>query len=401
MEHPTTMTADTARTREQMLAIVDELGPRFRERAAEYDREAKFPFENYDELRAAGLLGVCIPARYGGMGASFADYMHVNARIGEYCAMTALTFNMHCQTVLWTGIVADDLTMTDEQRASHEQRRVALYRRITEDGEVMSQPLSEGVAKGATVGVTTTAEPVEGGWKVSGRKIFASLAGAADAYNLTCHAPGEEQLRFLSVRSDNPGVRIVGEWDTLGMRGTDSRTLLFEDAFVPESDELLPPGLYDQLAQRWPYVYMTLSPAYVGLSRSVLDFVRGYLAGAAPPGFTARRDVPQKQIGWAEIQIAYERAHALWAQVVEEAGVDPSQQQLRRAWAAMYSVMETAPEIAAKAIRICGGGSIMCNLPLEQYYRDARCGALMLPWSAEVCLERLGRWGLFEDQEDA
>ena len=62
--------------------------------------------------------------------------------------------------------------------------------------------------------------------------MFASLAGAAHAYNFTCRVPGEDGLRFLSVRSDNPGVQIVGDWDTLGMRGTDSRTLVFKDAFV-------------------------------------------------------------------------------------------------------------------------------------------------------------------------
>jgi alkylation response protein AidB-like acyl-CoA dehydrogenase len=388
---------ETAVARDQLLAIVDEIGPRFRERAAEYDREARFPYENYADLRAAGLLGACIPARYGGLGASFADYLHLSARLSEYCAMTALTFNMHCQTVLWTGIVADDLDMGEEDRERHETIRAGLYRRILEQGEIMSQPLSEGIAKGATVGVATEAKPVDGGFAVTGRKIFASLAGAASAYNLTVQVPGEDRLRFVSVRADNPGVRIVGDWDTLGMRGTDSRTLLFEDAFVPFDDELLPAGLYDQLAARWPYVYFTLTPTYLGLTRSVLEFVRGYLAGAAPPGFTARRDIPQKQMGWAEIQVAYEQAAALWEATVADAGVDPGPEQLRRAWAAAYTVMETAPAVASKAIRICGGGSIMRKLPLEQYYRDARCGSLMLPWSAEVCLERLGRYGLYED----
>lgn len=392
------MSTATAVSREQVLDLIDQLGPTFAERAADYDREARFPFENYEDLRGAGLLGLCVPARFGGMGASFADYMHASARLGEYCAMTALTFNMHCQTVLWTGIVADDLDMDDATRDAHDRVREPLYRRIVEDGEIMSQPLSEGIAKGATAGVATEAVPTEGGWLVSGRKIFASLSGAASAYNLTVQVPGEGSLRFLSVRADNPGVTIVGEWDTLGMRGTDSRTLLFDKAFVPFADELLPVGVYDQLAARWPYVYLTLTPTYLGLTRSVLEFVRGYLAGAAPVGFTARRDVPQKQAGWAEIQIAYERAAALWEQTVAEAGVDPSPDALRRAWAACFTVMETAPEVASKAIRICGGGSIMRKLPLEQHYRDARCGALMLPWSAEVCLERLGRYGLFDDQ---
>ena len=392
------MTADSVR--ERALGLVRELGPAFAQRAPGYDRETAFPFENYAELREAGMLGLCIPERYGGMGASFQDYMHVSAELARYCPMTALTYNMHSQTTLWTGVLADDLEMPPAVRERHERIRSDLYRWILEDGAIMSQPLSEGIARGATAGVATTATPVPGGFHVSGRKVFASLAGAAHAYNFTCRVPGEEGLRFLSVRSDNPGVRIVGDWDPLGMRGTDSRTLVFEDAFVEADDELLPTGGFDQLAQRWPHVYLTLTPTYIGLTRAVVDFVQGYLGSTPPPGIPARRDVPAKQWAWAEIQIAYERSRSLWECAVAEAGLDPTPEQLRRAWAASYTAMETAPEVAALAIRACGGGSLMRNLPLEQHYRDARCGSVMLPWSAEVCLELLGRFGLYEEPDD-
>jgi alkylation response protein AidB-like acyl-CoA dehydrogenase len=393
------MTGGTV-VRERAIAIVRELGPAFAERAPGYDRAPAFPFENYADLRSAGMLGLCIPARYGGMGASFQDYMYIAAELARFCPMTALTYNMHSQTVLWTGILADDLDMPDDVRARHETRRRELYRWILEDGAIMSQPLSEGIARGATAGVATTATPVAGGFHINGRKVFASLAGAADAYNFTCRVPGEDGLRFLSVRSDNPGVRIVGDWDTLGMRGTDSRTLVFEDAFVADDDELLPTGLFDQLAARWPHVYLTLTPTYIGLTRAVVDFVQGYLGSTPPPGIPARRDVPAKQWAWAEIQIAWERSRSLWECAVAEAGLDPSPEQLRRAWAAAYTAMETAPAVAALAIRACGGGSLMRNLPLEQHYRDARCGSVMLPWSAEVCLELLGRFGLYEELDD-
>jgi alkylation response protein AidB-like acyl-CoA dehydrogenase len=61
--------------------------------------------------------------------------------------------------------------------------------------------------------------------------------------------------------------------------------------------------------------------------------------------------------------------------------------------------METAPEVASLAIRVCGGRSLLRPLALERIYRDARCGATMLPWSVEVCLDRLGRAGLLDDDE--
>ena len=153
-----------------------QLGPAFAERASRYDREASFPHENYAELREAGFLGLCIPARYGGLGASFADYMHTAAELARFCPMTALTFNMHCQTMLWTGLVADDLDFAESDRDGHERVRAALYRGVLEDGHIHSQPLSEGVSRGATAGVTTKAEPTDGGWRVSGAQDL-RLAG--------------------------------------------------------------------------------------------------------------------------------------------------------------------------------------------------------------------------------
>ena len=196
--------------------------------------------------------------------------------------------------------------MTDDERDRHEAIRARLYAQIVEDGAIQAQPLSEGIAKGATAGVMTKATPVDGGFLVSGRKIFASLAGAAGAYNLTCIVPGEERLRFLSVAADNPGVQIAGDWDTLGMRGTDSRDLVFEDAFVPAEAELLPPGFFDQIAERWPYVYMTLTPAYVGLTRRGRGVRARVPLGRRAPGTRRGATSSAKQWGWAEIQIMAE-----------------------------------------------------------------------------------------------
>jgi alkylation response protein AidB-like acyl-CoA dehydrogenase len=70
-----------------------------------------------------------------------------------------------------------------------------------------------------------------------------------------------------------------------------------------------------------------------------------------------------------------------------------------RAWAAQHTVMEFANDIARLAIRTCGGQSMLKTLPLERLYRDSRCGSLMLPWTAELCLDRIGKAALYEDGE--
>lgn len=396
---PSSAPAATPVDRDALVQKVRDLGPTFAERAVRYDREASFPFENFADLRELGFLALCVPQRYGGIGAGFADYARVSAEIGRYCGSTALTFNMHNATMLWAGVVSDLLELDDESRALHERRRTELFRGVVQDGTVHSQPFSEGVSAGATSGVTTKAVPTDGGFLVTGRKIFASLSGAAHRYNITCQVPGEPFIRLLSVHADAPGVEIVGDWDPLGMRGTVSKTLLFKDVFVPADDEVMPPGSYDQAAQRYPFLFMSLAPSYLGLTQGVLDFVRGYLRGELPgaPSGPPRRDLPQKQAGWAQLQIAYERSRALLYGVLDEMVIDPDEELLARAWAAVFTTMETANEVASLAVRVCGGQSMLKHLPLERMYRDSRLGSTMLPWSAEVCLERLGTAKLYDE----
>lgn len=385
----------TSDRRRQLVALVGDLGPTFAERAAGYDRDARFPHENYADLSAAGLLGLCVPAHHGGLGADFATYGLVSEELGRYCGSTALTFNMHTATMLLCGRIADDLEMSAAERAGHERRRAAMYAGVIDDGHIHAQPFSEGNAPGATAGVTTTALPADGGWRLRGRKIFASLSHAADRHNVICVTPDDPRIRFISVPTDSEGLRFTGDWDPLGMRGTVSLTLLLEDVFVPADAELLPPGVFDQVASRWPHFYLTLSFTYLGIMRAVMDFTDDYLAGRIGPG--ERRANAQKQAGWAAMQVTYERTHALARRVLGEAGPDPTHEQVRRAWAAAVSTMEGAPELASLATRVCGGRSLLRPLPLERLYRDARCGATMLPWSVEACLDRLGRAGLSDD----
>ncbi len=380
--------------RRELVGRVAEMGKVFAVRADAVDRNAAFPHENYADLRDAGFLGLCIPEEHGGLGGDFVTYALVSEELGRHCGSTALTFNMHTATMLLTGQIADDLDMSDEERAVHDQRRTALWHGVVEDGHLHAQPFSEGRATDETAGFAVRAVPVDGGYRVSGRKIFASLSEVADRHNVTCMVEGDERVRFLGVPADAEGVAIEGTWDPMGMRGTISKNLLFEDAFVPAEHEFLPPGCFDQMAARWPYFYMTLSFTYLGIQRAVLDYTVDALRGDDGP--VERRDLPQKQHGWAQIRLAWERSQALTYRVLGEVGVDPGPDQIRRALAATVTAMETAPDIAAIAVRVCGGRSLLRPSALERMYRDARCGATMLPWSVEVAMDRLGRAGLYD-----
>ncbi len=380
----------------ERMAIVDkmaEIGPRIAARAVDVDIAAAFPYDNWADLKDAGMLGIVIPKSHGGLGGDFVAYALASEELARHCAATALTFNMHVATTLLVGEVAGSLGISAQDQAILDARRETLYRGVIEDGHVHSQPFSEGISAGATSGYATRAEPVDGGYLVSGRKIFASLSGGCDWHNVLCQVEGDDRLRLMGVPHEGEGVTIEGEWDPLGMRGTDSRNLVMDKVFVADEHEWLPPGVFNAAADRWPYFYMTLSFSYLGLMRGILDYTEEYLKTSS------RREHPIKQQGWAEMNIRYEQAHALCYRCLSDVQVDPSQEKITRAWASLVTTMEGAPEMASTAVRICGGRSMLRPSYIERAYRDARCGATMLPWSVEVCLQRLGQVRLFEDLE--
>jgi len=373
-------------------------------RAAQHDREATFPIQNFRDMHGEGLLRICVPREDGGLGASYRTYCLAAAELGRYCGATALSWNMHVSSTLWTGALADDLEMSAQERAEHRARRRVHYKRIVDDGAIYSQPFSEGGAAAAgVVAFGTEAKPVDGGFLVSGKKIFASLSGAADYYGVLCteREEGEGASRrntlYVAIPAAAKGVSVVGDWDPLGMRGTVSRTLLFKDVFVPEDEMLMPRGVYYRAATSWPHMFLTLSPTYMGLAQAAYDFTVAYLRGelpGTPP--VKRRMYPTKQIAVAEMRVVLEQTKALWFQAVSEARANPSKEQVLRAYAAQHTVMENANTLAAQAIRTCGGQAMLKNLALERIYRDSRCGSLMLPWTAEICLDRIGRESLYE-----
>ena len=379
----------------------------FAARASGYDVDARFPLENYTDLHAAGLLAICVPAAYGGLGATYRAYALTAAEVGRYCGATALTWNMHVCSCLWTGDLADKIDMQADERAAHDARRTKHYARIVEEGAVYSQPFSEGGSAAAgAVPFATAARRENDGWRINGRKIFASLSGHADYYGILCteeDADGSFSRRntlYIAVPAVAEGVSVVGDWDPLGMRGTVSRTLLLDEVFVPQDEALMPAGVYYQAAVRWPHMFLTLTPTYVGIAQAAVDFTVRYLRGEVPgQKGDKRRSSAIKQGNMAQMQIMLEQTKALWLQAISEARVDPTREQVLRAYAAQYTVMENANELCQLAIRTCGGQSMLKDLPLERLYRDSRCGSLMLPWTADICLERIGHDALYAPGE--
>ena len=168
-------------------------------RAAQHDREATFPIENFRDMHPEGLLAICVPKADGGSAPAFQTYCLAAAELGRYCGATALSWNMHVCSTLWTGALADDLDDdAGGARSEHNARRGCTTSASSRTARsIRSRSPKAARRRPATVAFGTEAKPVDGGFLVNGKKIFASLSGAADYYGVLCteRAEGEAASR--------------------------------------------------------------------------------------------------------------------------------------------------------------------------------------------------------------
>jgi hypothetical protein len=374
---------------------------RFASRAERHDREASFPFDDYADLRAAGFLGLCVPARYGGLGADYETYCLVAEQLAQGAASTALTFNMHCLTMLMMGVLADDLPMAPAARERHERLRAAKFAEVIEAGAFYGQPHSEPVEQGQTdtalsVGgrrFGTTARKVDGGYVVTGRKFFVSLAASAPYFATPAirvgNEPWIERTLYLQIPKDAPGVSFPGEWDPMGMRGTVSRDMVLQDVFVPDDGEVLPPGGFGAMYNAFPQLSpLSFDATFLGLMQAAYDGALAYLTGqmAGSPGLHTEAAVKGHAV--AEMLFALEAARALYYRAISEARVGAPADVVQRARATHVTVQRSVISVTQEAIRVCGGRGLLKRYPLERYARDARAGALMRPWTQEIATQQ-------------
>ena len=371
---------------------------RFALRAAGLDRDAEFPREDYQDLRDAGLLGLCVPEEFGGLGADFETYCLVAGQLAQGNASTALTFNMHCLTMLMMGPLMDGLELPQEVWGRHKELSAKRYTEVVEQGVFYGQPHSEPLESGSADQLDiggrrfgTTAKHVNGGYTVNGNKFFVSSSGAADYFAtpalLLAEGSWEDRTLYLSVPREAPGVEFSGDWDPLGMRSTVSRNMSLKDVWAPDDAEILPPGVFGQLFQRQPHIFISFSAVFLGLMQAAYDYTLAYLTGKAPGSPGTRGESPVGGAALAEMLFTLETTRALFYRAISEQRLDPPIEVVQRARAAHVQVQRAVVQLTGEAVRICGGRAMLKRHPLERYYRDARAAAVMRPWTQEQVIQ--------------
>jgi alkylation response protein AidB-like acyl-CoA dehydrogenase len=375
------------------LAAVRELAPVLSSRAGEYDEAGRFPVADFDDLRAAGVLGLMVPTRLGSVGACFAGYTDVARELAAGSGATALIFNMHASVTGALAHTPDDMARSLGAPNSYFAARDQILADAAA-GSLYAVAMSERGVGSRLSQLRTRYERTPDGFRITGSKAFVSGAGHADAYLVAAKAsaPGADGepvvSHFLVPAGD--GVTVDETWDSLGMRATGSHDVHLNVTVPPDALLGGMEGLALLLAQIMP---QWLVASYVGVAQSAIDAAAAHLAERGLTHLPAVR----ARVGRADATVAAARLAVTEAarRVDTDPGIVDTH---RRVWRAKLLAGDTAAEVAASMIEAAGSSASRRGHPLERIFRDARCGALQPPTS-DVCADWLGVAALGGDPE--
>lgn len=390
------------------------LVPEFARRAVINDRDNRLPLENIADLHAAGLLGLTVPASAGGFGGGLADAVAVVSTVSRGDASTALLLSLHYQ---WQAAIARSPRWPAHLRHAigHEAAtEPALINALRVEPE-LGTPVRGGLP-------ATRARRVDGGWRISGRKVYST--GAALLRHAVVWAAAEVDGALLTgyflLPMSAAGITLVPTWDHLGMRATVSDDVILDEVFVPADHavDLRPPEAWaapDALIASWNPVL--IAAAYAGIPEAARDWLVGWLNGRAPSNLGAPLSSLyrfQTVVGEIEGLIAVNRRllthFALEFDAADQDGLDELPQAEDRrtdpgsgldtrllppadAGLVKHAVTGNAIRALELAVEAAGNPALMRANPLERLHRDVLCSRIHSPQN-DMILTQAGRLAL-------
>ncbi|MDN4615927.1 acyl-CoA dehydrogenase family protein [Leifsonia sp. F6_8S_P_1B] len=363
--------------------LPDDRLERFRSRAAGYDAENRFFTEDFAELADAGYLKALVPEELGGLGLGLQQTARLQVRLAGAAPATALAVNMH---LVWTGVAKILRDRGDDS--------LEFLLREAGQGEVFAFGLSEAGNDLVLFGSTTEARPREdGSYAFYGRKIFTSLSPAwtrLGTMGLDTTSADAPKIVYGFIDRAAGGFEIKQDWDTLGMRATQSNTTVLDGAVSP-ADRIvrrLDPGPNpDPLVFAIFAAFETLLAAvYTGIGARAVE-----LAVAAAHRRTSLKNdgrsyAADPDIRWRVAEAAIEQ-DALLPQLDAVAGDVDALADHGAFWfpklvGLKIRATETARRVVDQAVRVSGGSTFFSGSELGRLYRDVLAG-LFHPSDAE------------------
>ena len=353
-------------TRKSVAEIAATLAPDMAQRASATDDSDRFVSENYALLKEAGLVEAAVPLELGGRGADIAELADMLRILAHACGSTALAFSMHTHQV---AIPAWRWRHQNVAAAEPLLRRVAAERLIL---------LSSGGSD--WIGGSGKAEKVEGGYRVTARKMFTSGAEAGSILMTgAVHEAddGTKSVIHFGAPMTSPDVRIENTWRTLGMRGTDSNDVVLDNLFVPDAGIALSrrAGEWHPLFQviatiAFPLIYAV----YLGVAESARDIAID-LAKKKKPSETLTSLAGRMDTALRAAQLA----HRFMLDVVARNA--PSAETVNDVMIGRSLVARHAIEATELAMELAGGAAFYRANGLERRFRDVQ-GARYHPLQA-------------------
>ncbi|MCR2762408.1 acyl-CoA/acyl-ACP dehydrogenase [Microbacterium sp. zg.B48] len=359
------------------LYLPDDLLERIRARAADHDRENTFPEQDLADLTDAGYLAILVPTDLGGAGLGLAEASVLQQRLAGAAPATALAVNMH---LVWTGVakVLADRGVTDL--------------RFVQEGAAAGEVFAFGISEAGNDLVlfgsdTDAAARSDGSYAFTGTKIFTSLAPVwtwIGLHGLDTASPDAPKLVYAFVpRSEQEQGRVLtrDDWDTLGMRGTQSRTTELHGAISPADRVVrrIDPGPSPD-----PIVFgifsvfeVLLASVYTGIARRALDLAV-QTAGTRRSKKTGKAYSQDPDIRWriAEMALAYDALPPELAAISRD--IDDRADHGARWFSLLSGVKHRAVTMAKRvvddAILVAGGSSYFSSSELGRLYRDVLAG---------------------------
>ena len=345
-------------TKQAWLDRVHELGPGFESRAGEHDRNESFVAENYAALKEHGFFGAAIPEELGGGGVAHSAMCEVLRTMAQYCSSTALAHSMH-----------QHLVAASVWKYRHGQGGAEMLRGVAARQTIL-------VSTGARDWLESNGEMTrsDGGFLVKAMKSFASQAVAGDVVVTSAPYQNPEQgweVLHFAVPMKTEGVRVLDDWHTLGMRGTGSHTVRFENVYIPESSVTLrrPRGEFHP-------VFNVIAAAALPLIMSVYVGIAQRAAREAIE-FAKRQKRPKPQlpdaIGGMLNQLTSAEVH--WKDMVRLANdldFEPENQIGQEALSRKTNVANACVSVVTRAMEIVGGQGFYRGLGLERLFRDVQ-----------------------------
>ena len=331
--------------------------------AAEIDREHRVPFDVMRKLGEIGLLGVCFPQEYGGMGAGEVGYCILMEELGRICTSTATNVGAH----IGIGAMAVHLGGNEEQKRKY-------LTPLARGEKIAAFGLTEPNAGSDAAAIRTRAVREGDSWILDGGKVFITNGGYADIITVmavTDPALGARGgVTAFIVETDCEGFSVAREEDKMGIRGTSTAELVFEELRVPHENVLGKVGEgFVTFMKSLDMGRLTLGAACLGGAQAALDWSVQWAKTRKQFGV----ELAHKQtVQWMIANMATE-VEALRGLVYRVAWMVDTGQPFARlaAMCKMYG-SEVASRAIDVALQIHGGLGCTRGFPIERAFRDAR-----------------------------